>query len=110
VYHLDDDDEAETSITYANRYWRYLASRLNEIKRLDVHRPKASRKDQLRDKRLIEKARRSRTELKAAGVSKGEALKRAAEQLCSDFKRSRPISLEYAKKLIARSEVGTKRR
>jgi hypothetical protein len=51
-----------------------------------------------------------RAELKADGVSKGEALERAAEQLQEDFKRRRPISLEYANKLIARREVGAKPR
>src|ERR1700758_4521422 len=74
VYYLDDDDEAEESITYPNRVWRYLASRLNEVKRLDAHRPKASRRKQSQDKHLIDKARRSRAELKAKGVRKGEAL------------------------------------
>src|ERR1700751_2375826 len=81
VYYLDDDDEAETSITYPNREWRYLAIRLNEVKR-KAHRPKTSRQNQLQDKHSIDKARRLRAELKAKGVSKGEALTKAAEQLC----------------------------
>ena len=110
VYYLDDNDEAETSITYRNREWRYLAIRLNEVKRLEAHRPKTSRRNQLQDKHSIDKARRLRAELKADGVSKGEALERAAEQLQEDFKRRRPISLEYANKLIARREVGAKPR
>jgi hypothetical protein len=110
VLYLDENDEVEGSITLPNWAWRYIAERLNELKRKETHRPKASRSQQSRDELLIWRARNLRADLKAQGVRKGEALTKAAEQLQAKFKRHRPIGLDWAKKLIAKQKVGAKRR
>lgn len=110
VLYLDENDEVEGSITLRNWAWRYIAERLNKLKRKDTNRPKASRSQQTRDELLIMKARNLRADLKAQGRRKGEALTKAAEQLQANLKRHRPISLDWAKKLIAKQEVGAKRR
>jgi hypothetical protein len=109
VSYLDESDEVEESITLRNWVWRYIAERLNELKRKATNRPKISRSQQARDELLIRRARNRRADLKAQGVRKGEALTKAAEQLQADFKRHRPISLGWAKKLIEKEKLGGKR-